>query len=217
MRRVVAAALLTVFAGGTAHADVTEADLANDAENTESVLTNGMGRHLQRYSPLDKINKNNVKNLVPAWAFSLGGEKQKGQETQPIVDDGVMYITGSYSRLYAVDAKTGKEIWQYDARLPEGILPCCDVVNRGAAIFGDKIYFGTLDAKIVALDKKTGDVVWSKKIANFKDGYSYTAAPLIVDGLVITGNSGGEFGILGEVQARDAETGELVWTRPMIE
>ncbi|MGD9027213.1 MAG: PQQ-binding-like beta-propeller repeat protein, partial [Methyloceanibacter sp.] len=170
MRRVVAAALLTVFAGGTAHADVTEADLANDAENTESVLTNGMGRHLQRYSPLDKINKNNVKNLVPAWAFSLGGEKQKGQETQPIVDDGVMYITGSYSRLYAVDAKTGKEIWQYDARLPEGILPCCDVVNRGAAIFGDKIYFGTLDAKIVALDKKTGDVVWSKKIANFKDG-----------------------------------------------
>ncbi len=217
MRRVVAAALLTVFAGGTAHADVTEADLANDAENTESVLTNGMGRHLQRYSPLDTINKNNVKNLVPAWAFSLGGEKQKGQETQPIVDDGVMYITGSYSRLYAVDAKTGKEIWQYDARLPEGILPCCDVVNRGAAIFGDKIYFGTLDAKIVALDKKTGDVVWSKKIANFKDGYSYTAAPLIVDGLVITGNSGGEFGILGEVQARDAETGELVWTRPMIE
>ncbi|MDJ0513642.1 MAG: PQQ-dependent methanol/ethanol family dehydrogenase [Methyloceanibacter sp.] len=217
MRRVVAAALLTVFAGSTAHADVTEADLANDAENTTSVLTNGMGRHLQRYSPLDTINKNNVKNLVPAWAFSLGGEKQKGQETQPIVDDGVMYITGSYSRLYAIDAKTGKEIWQYDARLPEGILPCCDVVNRGAAVYGDKIYFGTLDAKIVALDKKTGDVVWSKKIANFKDGYSYTAAPMIVDGLVITGNSGGEFGILGEVQARDAETGELVWTRPMIE
>ena len=217
MRRVVAAALLTVFAGGVAHADVTEADLANDTQNTDSVLTNGMGRHLQRYSPLDAINKNNVKNLVPAWAFSLGGEKQKGQETQPIVDDGVMYITGSYSRLYAIDAKTGKEIWQYDARLPEGILPCCDVVNRGAAVYGDKVYFGTLDAKIVALDKKTGDVVWSKKIANFKDGYSYTAAPLIVDGLVITGNSGGEFGILGEVQARDAETGDLVWTRPMIE
>ena len=217
MRRVVAAALLTVFAGGVAHADVTEADLANDTQNTDSVLTNGMGRHLQRYSPLDTINKNNVKNLVPAWAFSLGGEKQKGQETQPIVDDGVMYITGSYSRLYAIDAKTGKEIWQYDARLPEGILPCCDVVNRGAAVYGDKVYFGTLDAKIVALDKKTGDVVWSKKIANFKDGYSYTAAPLIVDGLVITGNSGGEFGILGEVQARDAETGDLVWTRPMIE
>ena len=91
-----------------------------------------------------------------------------------------------------------------DARLPEGILPCCDVVNRGAAIFGDNIYFGTLDAQIVALNAKTGDVVWNKKIADYKEGYSYTAAPLIVNGLVITGNSGGEFGIVGEVQARDA-------------
>lgn len=128
-----------------------------------------------------------------------------------------MYITGSYSRLYAIDVKTGQELWQYDARLPEGILPCCDVVNRGAAIYGDKIYFGTLDARIVALDLKTGDVVWRDKIADYKAGYSYTAAPLIVDGLIVTGNSGGEFGIVGEVQARDAETGEMVWTRPVIE
>ena len=101
--------------------------------------------------------------------------------------------------------------------LPEGILPCCDVVNRGGAIYGDKIFFGTLDARIVALNLKTGDVVWRKKIANYKAGYSYTAAPIIVNGLVITGNSGGEFGIVGEVQARDTETGELVWTRPVIE
>jgi len=129
----------------------------------------------------------------------------------------MMYITGSYSRLYAIDLKTGKEVWQYDARLPEGILPCCDVVNRGAAIYGDKIFFGTLDARIVALDLKTGDVVWRDKIADYKAGYSYTAAPLIVDGLVVTGNSGGEFGIVGEVQARDAETGDMVWTRPVIE
>jgi alcohol dehydrogenase (cytochrome c) len=149
--------------------------------------------------------------------FSLGGEKQRGQETQPIVYDGMMYITGSYSRIYAVDLKTGKEVWQYDARLPEGILPCCDVVNRGAAIYGDNIYFGTLDARMVALNRKTGDVVWNQKIADYKAGYSYTAAPIIVNGLVITGNSGGEFGIVGEVQARNAETGEIVWTRPMIE
>ena len=155
--------------------------------------------------------------LTPAWAFSLGGEKQRGQEAQPIIYDGVMYVTGSYSRMFAIDAKTGDEIWQYDARLPEGILPCCDVVNRGAAIYGDKVYFGTLDARIVALDAKTGKVVWRKKIADYKAGYSYTAAPIIVNGLVITGNSGGEFGIVGEVQARDAETGELVWTRPTIE
>ena len=128
-----------------------------------------------------------------------------------------MYVTGSYSRLYAIDLKTGRELWQYDARLPEGILPCCDVVNRGAAIYGDMIIFGTLDARIVALNKDTGDVVWRDKIADYKAGYSYTAAPLIVDGLVITGNSGGEFGIVGTVQARNVENGDLVWERPVIE
>ncbi len=216
MKRLLLAASALAIASA-AQAGVTEEDLAKDAEVTTSVLTNGMGRGLQRFSPLDTLNKENVKNLVPAWAFSFGGEKQRGQETQPLVHDGIMYVTGSYSRLYAIDAKTGKEIWQYDARLPEGILPCCDVVNRGAALYGDNIYFGTLDAKIVALDAKTGKVKWRDKVAEYKEGYSYTAAPLIVDGLVITGNSGGEFGIVGEVQARDAETGELVWTRPVIE
>ena len=213
---LMSAAIAAIATTGWADGD-TEEDLANDQANTSSVLTNGMGRDLQRDSPLETLNKDNVKNLVPAWAFSLGGEKQRGQETQPLVYDGVMYITGSYSRLYAIDVNTGEELWQYDARLPEGILPCCDVINRGAAIYGDNIYFGTLDARIVALDLKTGDVVWRDKIADYKAGYSYTAAPLIVDGLVVTGNSGGEFGIVGEVQARNAETGEIVWTRPMIE
>lgn len=213
--------LLVVAAGmlgsGLAQAQVTEDDLRNDQTATDQIVTNGMGRDLQRYSPLDTINKSNVKNLVPAWAFSFGGEKQRGQESQPLIYDGIMYVTGSYSRLFALDAMTGRELWQYDARLPEGILPCCDVVNRGAAIYGDKVFFGTLDARIVALDRKTGDVVWRKKIADYKAGYSYTAAPIIVNGLIITGNSGGEFGIVGEVQARDTETGELVWTRPVIE
>jgi alcohol dehydrogenase (cytochrome c) len=218
MNRFVAAALAAVIvASAPAWAGVTEEDLANDAASTGDVLTNGMGRDLQRFSPLATLNKDNVKNLVPAWAFSFGGEKQRGQETQPLIHDGIMYVTGSYSRLYAIDVKTGKEVWQYDARLPEGILPCCDVINRGGAIFGDNIYFGTLDARIVALNLKTGDVVWNKKIAEYKEGYSYTAAPLIVNGLVITGNSGGEFGIVGTVQARDALTGDLVWERPVIE
>ena len=217
MNRFILALTASMVAASMASAQVTEEDLANDAATTGDVLTNGMGRHLQRFSPLDTLNRDNIDNLVPAYAFSLGGEKQRGQETQPIVHDGIMYITGSYSRLYAIDARTGEELWQYDARLPEGILPCCDVVNRGAAIYGDNIYFGTLDARIVALNKDTGDVVWNKKIADYKAGYSYTAAPLIVKGLVITGNSGGEFGIVGRVQARDAETGELVWDRPVIE
>ncbi|UWQ36878.1 PQQ-dependent methanol/ethanol family dehydrogenase [Leisingera aquaemixtae] len=217
MNRFIAAVAAGTMMAGVSHAGVTEDDLRNDQTTTTQVVTNGMGRHLQRYSPLDTLNKDNVANLVPAWAFSLGGEKQRGQETQPLIYDGIMYITGSYSRVYAIDVETGREIWQYDARLPEGILPCCDVVNRGGAIYGDTFYFGTLDARIVALDLKTGDVKWRKKVADYKAGYSMTAAPLIVNGLVITGNSGGEFGIVGEVQARDAETGELVWTRPVIE
>ncbi|MCI5041452.1 MAG: PQQ-dependent methanol/ethanol family dehydrogenase [Donghicola eburneus] len=217
MKKLLAAMSVSALAITAAHAQVTEEMLANDRMDTSNVVTNGMGRDLQRYSPLEILNKDNVKNLVPAWAFSMGGEKQRGQETQPLIYDGIMYVTGSYSRLYAIDVMTGEELWQYDARLPEGILPCCDVINRGAAIYGDKIFFGTLDARIVALDLKTGDVVWRDKIADYKAGYSYTAAPLIVDGLVVTGNSGGEFGIVGEVQARDADTGDVVWTRPMIE
>ena len=218
MNRFVAAVAASILIGtGAFAAGVTEEMIANDQASVGDVVTNGMGRSLQRYSPLETLNKSNVKNLVPAWAFSLGGEKQRGQETQPLIHDGIMYITGSYSRMYAIDVATGNELWQYDARLPEGILPCCDVINRGAALYGDKVIFGTLDARIVALNAKTGDVVWRDKIDDYKAGYSYTAAPLIVNGLVITGNSGGEFGIVGAVQARNADTGELVWHRPVIE
>ncbi len=201
---------------------VTIDEIVNDQASTADVVSYGLGPQGQRFSPLATVNRDNVKGLVPAWSFSFGGEKQRGQESQALVRDGVIYVTGSYSRIWAVDAKTGTEIWQYDARLPEGILPCCDVINRGAAILGDKVYFVTLDAKIVALNAKTGDVVWRKTIADYEAGYSATAAPLIVPTeahgpLIITGNSGGEFGIVGSVQARNPETGELVWERPVIE
>lgn len=203
-------------------ADVTIDDLMNDQSTVGDVLTYGLGPRAQRFSPLDTINKDNIKNLYPVWSFSFGGEKQRGQESQPLIKDGVMYVTGSYSRMWAIDVRTGEEIWQYDARLPEGILPCCDVVNRGAAILGDKVFFGTLDAKMVALDAKTGKVVWRKKIGDYEAGYSYTAAPLIVPSeahgpLIITGNSGGEFGIVGQIDARNPQTGELVWSRPVVE
>jgi len=208
-----------VFAGTTANADVGIEDIVGDQSSTGDIVSYGLGPRGHRYSPLATLNKSNIKNLFPVWSFSFGGEKQRGQESQPLIKDGVMYVTGSYSRMWAIDVATGEELWQYDARLPEGILPCCDVVNRGAAILGDKVFFGTLDAKIVALDAKTGKVVWRKKIADYEAGYSYTAAPLIVPTedhgpLLITGNSGGEFGIIGEVQARNPETGDLVWTRP---
>ncbi|AWK89696.1 PQQ-dependent dehydrogenase, methanol/ethanol family (plasmid) [Azospirillum thermophilum] len=210
-------ALATGFSAAASAAGPTKEDLLNDARSGGDVLTYGMGYQGQRFSPLNRLNADNVSKLVPVWSFSFGGEKQRGQEAQPIVHDGTIYVTGSYSRLYALDARTGDKKWQYDHRLPDGIMPCCDVVNRGAAILGDKIYFGTLDARLVALNKDTGKVVWSKKTAEYKDGYSMTAAPLIVDGKIITGNSGGEFGIIGMVEARNAETGELVWQRPTIE
>jgi PQQ-dependent dehydrogenase, methanol/ethanol family len=194
-----------------------DADLMADATTTGDVLTYGMGPQAHRFSPLTKINTGNVAKMVPAFAASLGGEKQRGQESQPIVYDGMIYVTGSYSRVFAFDARTGEKQWEYDARLPDGIMPCCDVVNRGAAIYGDKIIFGTLDAHVVALNRKTGKVIWNKTVADYQAGYSQTAAPLIVKGLVITGVSGGEFGAVGVVEARDVNTGELVWTRPVIE
>ncbi|MFA5970049.1 MAG: methanol/ethanol family PQQ-dependent dehydrogenase [Sphingomonas sp.] len=194
-----------------------DTDLMNDASSPQDVLTYGMGPRGERFSGLEQINTSTVSRLVPAFSSSLGGEKQRGQESQPLVYDGTIYVTGSYSRVFAFDARTGEEKWQYDARLPDGIMPCCDVVNRGAAIYGDKIIFGTLDAHLVALNRHTGKVIWNKTLADYASGYSFTAAPLIVHGKVIYGNSGGEFGVTGRVEARDVNTGELVWSRPTVE
>jgi alcohol dehydrogenase (cytochrome c) len=196
---------------------VTYNEILNDAKSTEDVLTYGLGQQGQRYSTLDQVNKKTIKDLVPVWNFSFGGEKQRGQESQPIIKDGVMYVSASYSRVFAIDIATGEEIWQYDAKLPDAILPCCDVINRGVAIYDNLVIFGTLDAKLVALDRKTGNVVWKKKVEDYKDGYSITAAPMIVKDMVITGVAGGEFGIVGKVEARNAKTGEVVWTRPTVE
>ena len=202
---------------GMANANVTDKDIANDQATTNDVVSYGLGLRGQRYSPLDKINVNTVKEMRPVWSFSLGGEKQRGQESQPMVKDGVMYISGSYSRVYAIDVNTGDELWQYDARLPDGIMPCCDVINRGVALYGDLVIFGTLDAKLVALDNKTGKVVWKKTVRDYKAGYSITAAPIVVKGKIITGVSGGEFGIVGTVIAYDATNGQMVWERPTVE
>lgn len=220
MRALSGVAAITLAMGAAplvAQGGPTDADLMNDAKSTGDVLTYGMGPQAHRFSSLNAINSGNVSKMVPAFSASLGGEKQRGQEAQPIVYDGTIYVTGSYSRLFAFDARTGEEKWQYDARLPDGIMPCCDVVNRGAAIYGDKIIFATLDARLVALNRNTGKVIWNKQIADYKEGYSATAAPLIVNGMVITGNSGGEFGVVGAVDARDVNTGELIWHRPVIE
>lgn len=213
----VAALVGAVAFSGAANAAVSDADLLNDARTTQDVLTAGLGTQGQRFSSLDKINTRNVKSLVPVWSMSFGGEKQRGQESQPLVHNGKMFVTASYSRLFALDVKTGKKLWKYEHRLPDGIMPCCDVVNRGAALHGNLVIFGTLDAQLLAFDQDSGKQVWKEKIDDYAAGYSISAAPLIVKGMVITGVSGGEFGIVGRVDARDAKTGKLIWTRPTVE
>jgi alcohol dehydrogenase (cytochrome c) len=211
--------LLAAMAGaaGAHAAGVTDAMIENDAKSTNDVLSWGMGQQGQRFSPLTQVNSKTVSKLVPAWSFSFGGEKQRGQESQPLIHDGRMFVTASYSRIYALDAKTGQKLWKYEHRLPDAIMPCCDVVNRGAALFENLVIFSTLDAQLVALDQKTGDVVWKEKIDDYAAGYSNTAAPLIAKGLLLTGVSGGEFGIVGRIEARDPRTGQLVWVRPTVE
>ncbi len=217
---------LTAAFGTSAQAagtKVTWDDIRNDDKTPGDVLSYGLGLKAQRHSTLKTVNTRNVANLVPAWSFSFGGEKQRGQESQALVHDGVIYVTASYSRVYAIDARSGKRLWEYEARLPEDIRPCCDVVNRGAAIYGDKIYFGTLDAGIVALNKDTGKVVWKKKWGDHKVGYTMTGAPFVIQDqasgkvLLVHGSSGDEFGVVGWLFARDTETGEEVWARPMVE
>jgi alcohol dehydrogenase (cytochrome c) len=205
------------FAAGAVQAVVTQQMIDNDATDTKEVLSWGMGTQGQRFSPLKQVNTQSVKRLVPAWSFSFGGEKQRGQESQPVIHNGKMFVTGSYSRIFALDIKTGAKLWKYEHRLPEGIMPCCDVINRGAALFDNLVIFMTLDAQIVALDQSTGEVVWKEKIEDYASGASASAAPLIAGGLLLTGISGGEFGVVGRVEARDPKTGQLVWTRPTVE
>ncbi|MDM0111307.1 PQQ-dependent methanol/ethanol family dehydrogenase [Variovorax sp. J22R133] len=210
-------ALASLGLATAAQAEVTDQMIQNEATTKGSVLTWGVNTQGQRYSPLKQVNTATVGKLAPVWAFSFGGEKQRGQEAQPVIYNGRMFVTASYSRIFALDATTGKKLWKYEHRLPEGIMPCCDVVNRGAALYDNLVIFATLDAQLVALDQATGDVVWKEKIDDYAAGYSATAAPIIANGLILTGVSGGEFGVVGRVEARDARTGAMVWSRPTVE
>lgn len=218
-RTAIASAVIaaSAFMGSQAMAAVSDADILNDASTKGDVVSFGLGTQGQRHSPSTQINTNTVKNLVPARSMSFGGEKQRGQESQPVIHNGKMFVTASYSRLFAIDAKTGKKLWKYEHRLPDGIMPCCDVINRGAALYDNLVIFATLDANLVALDQDTGKVVWKEKLEDYAAGYSASAAPIIAKGKLITGVSGGEFGIVGRIDARDPKTGKLLWTRPTVE
>jgi len=160
------------------------------------------------YSSLDQINTSNVKSLVPVWSFSTGVDS--GHEAPPIVNNGVMFITTPYSQVIALDAATGDLLWRYKPKLPEGFSALHNT-NRGVALYGDKVYAAGLDAVLVALDAKTGKVVWNAKVEDWKTGYYMTGAPLVVKGRILVGVAGGEFGVRGFVQAFDAESGKSVW------
>ena len=140
MQKKLFSIVVSLAAASVAQAgNVSNAMLSNTAKDPKSVLSFGMGTEGQRFSPLTIVNTKNVSKLVPAWSMSFGGEKQRGQESQPLIHDGKMFVTASYSRIFAIDLKTGSKLWKYEHRLPDGIMPCCDVVNRGAALYGNLV------------------------------------------------------------------------------
>jgi alcohol dehydrogenase (cytochrome c) len=211
MKSVVYAALL--FAACPAAALGQSADeLLNAARTPQNVLTYGMSYSQQRFSPLTEINRQTVKRLVPAWSYSMNNNT--GEESQPLIYDGVMYIT-SQNKTVAVDALTGKEIWNTPVDYPSDTtrVVCCGIVNRGAAIYEGKVFRTTLDARVIALDMKTGKEIWSVKSGDAKDGIAMTGAPLIADGVLITGMAGAEYGSRGYVEGYDPKDGTRLWRR----
>jgi alcohol dehydrogenase (cytochrome c) len=163
-----------------------------------------------RYYPAAQINTENVAKLKPAFIFQT--EVLESMETAPIVVDGIMYVTTSYNHVYAIDAATGKEFWHYKHKQGPVTTYCCGPNNRGVAIMDGQLFMGTLDAKLVSLDAKTGKVLWATQIADPELGYSETMAPVAVGGKVLIGTNGGEYGVRGFVKAFDAKSGSLIWT-----
>ncbi|MGC8522915.1 MAG: pyrroloquinoline quinone-dependent dehydrogenase [Acidibrevibacterium sp.] len=198
---------------GTLYGNMTTAtqDLLNHAgqDANNFLMTNGDYTQ-KRYFPNRQINTMNVRHLHPAWIFQT--EVKETQETSPIVVDGVMYVTTAFDHVYALDARTGTELWHYKQPLGPITTYCCGPNNRGVAVYGNMVYLATLDSKLVALDAKTGKLAWQSDIADPELGYSETMAPTAVDGKILIGTNGGEYGIRGFVKAFDAKTGKLMWT-----
>jgi alcohol dehydrogenase (cytochrome c) len=171
----------------------------------------------QRFSPLDQINTENVKRLLPAWVFQAGasgliaGASTYSFEATPIVVDGVMFLSGWDGWVWALDAKTGSEIWRYKHAIPFDVSLCCGNVNRGVAVAQGKVFFVTANAHILALDATTGKRVWDKTYGDVRAGESATVAPVVIKNMVIVGSSGGEFGVRGHLDAFDIESGEHQW------
>src|SRR5947208_5633943 len=190
-------------------AQVTLERLLNSAKEPQNWLTYSGDYSGRRFSSLNQINLTNVRSLSAKWVYQLGSTGKL--ETTPLVVDGILYATGQDDRAFALDARTGRPIWLYQRQLPSDIRPCCGRVNRGLAILGDKVLMGTLDAHVIALDSKTGNVIWDVSAVDYTQGYSFTLAPLAVKNFIVVGISGGEYGIRGFIDAYDADTGKRKW------
>src|SRR5258707_10044113 len=210
MKLLISAALLFAL-GGAASAQTLD-DLKNDGKNTDNVLTYGMGYSQQRFSPLKQIDKTTIKRLVPIWNLSLNNDW--GEQAQPLVHNGVMYVTNAKATV-AINVATGKQIWKQVLDWPPETprVVCCGVSNKGAAIYDGRVFRTTLDAHVIAYDAKDGKELWKSKAAEWKEGFSLTVAPLIANGVLVTGISGAEFGIRGFIDGWDPEAGKHLLRR----
>jgi len=202
------ALVLLLASAPLATAQVTHERLLGAANEPGSWLTYSGTYDGWRFSRLDQITRDNVHRLRLKWVHQT---RNPQVETTPLVVDGVMYITEPPSDVTALDPETGRVFWRYRRGMPADVRACCGKVNRGLAMYGDRLYYGTLDAHLVALDARTGSVVWDVEVADYEKGYAITGAPLSVKDMIISGIAGGEFGIRGFLDAYDAETGERRW------
>lgn len=192
-------------------ADVTSERLLNASSTPEEWLTYGGTYDEQRHSGLTQINLDNVDELGVAWTYDLA--TARGVESTPIVVDGVMYVTSAWSVVHALDARTGEELWVYDPDVDRavGVNACCDVVNRGVAVWEGKIFVGVIDGRLEALDAETGALIWSRVTVDRSKPYTITGAPRVVKGNVLIGNGGAELGVRGYISAYAADTGDMSW------
>jgi alcohol dehydrogenase (cytochrome c) len=206
---VICAATLTAAVEQTGPPLVTARDLLDGLKDPTRWLTYHGDYNGQRHSPLTQITPQNVHQLTTHWTFQTGvlGSFQAA----PIVIDGVIYITGFNNNAWAIDARSGRQIWRYRRELPDNLKLCCGPVNRGFAVLGDRLFMTTVDAHLLALDMRTGTVVYDVKLEDHKLGYSATVAPLVVKDKVIIGIAGAEYGIRGFIEAFDAQTGKKIW------
>ncbi|MFK7733341.1 MAG: PQQ-dependent dehydrogenase, methanol/ethanol family [Pseudomonadales bacterium] len=213
MKKFTSTLFALIFAASSTQltAQVTGQRIIQADEEPHNWLAPGRGYSEQRYSPLNQISNETVGDLGLAWFSETGSER--GLEATPLVVDGVMYLTLSWSVLLALDAKTGAELWRYDPSVDRshGYYACCDVVNRGAAAWGDNIYFGTIDGRLVAVNATTGSLAWETQTTDLSQPYTITGAPRIVRGKVVIGNGGADFGVRGYVSAYDAISGAQIW------